>query len=150
MRVLGLDLGTRRIGVALSDAGGSIALPHGAIERRSAADDLAALQALIVDRCVERAVVGWPIHMDGRVGPEARAAETFAKKLSRAAGIPVDVLDERWTSREAERALATSRSTRGRSRNRERARREHVDALAATLILRTYLAQRDGACPSES
>ncbi len=139
MRVLGLDLGARRIGLSLSDSAGSIAFPHAAMESRTTKDDLAALRTLIRENDVEKAVVGWPIHLSGRVGPEAKAAEAFAASLASAAGIPVDVLDERWTTQEAERALATTKPGKGRSRNRERLRRERVDALAATLILRTYL-----------
>jgi len=150
MRVLGLDLGARRIGLALSDSAGSIAFPHGAIERRTTKDDLAALLELIRDHDVKRAVVGWPIHMNGRVGPEAKAAEAFAAKLASTAGIPVEILDERWTTQEAERALAASKPGKGRSRNRERTRRERVDALAATLILRTYLERSQLASDSPS
>lgn len=143
MRVLGLDLGARRIGTALSDAGGSIAFPHGAIERRTPKQDLATLRALIRDERVEHIVIGLPVHMDGRVGPEAKAAQTFARGLAEATGMPVEVLDERWTTRQAERTLRESSSGRGRSRRRERVRRERVDAVAAALILRTFLERKD-------
>ncbi len=142
MRVLGLDLGARRIGTALSDTDGKIAFPHGAIDRHNRKKDLESLQELIRDEGVGHIVVGLPIHMDGRVGPEAQSARTFAQVLGEATGIPVDVLDERWTTQEAERALRESAPTRGRSRRREQSRRERVDALAAALILRTFLELR--------
>ena len=99
MRILGLDLGTKRIGVALSDAGGEFAFPNSTLERKGLERDLAALCELCREREVERVVVGLPIHMDGRVGPEAKAAQTFAGRLAEAARLPVDTLDERWTTR---------------------------------------------------
>ena len=139
MRVLGLDLGTRRIGTAVSDIEGSIAFPHGVIERRDTRVDLEAVSSLIREQGVERVVVGLPIHMDGRSGPEARAARAFAKALATQSGLKVEVLDERWTTVEAERALRAGYSGRGRSKKREKIRRERVDSLAAALILRTYL-----------
>ena len=145
MRVLGLDLGARRIGTALSDPAGSIALPLGVLERTNPKQDLEALVALVSEHDVRRVVVGLPMHMDGRLGPQAKAAEKFAAALSEAAGIPVDTLDERWTSVEAERALATTATGRGRSRRREKHRRERIDALAAALILRTFLARLEAA-----
>src|SRR3990172_10197186 len=105
MRVLGLDRGRRRIGLALSDPKGVIALPAGALQRRDLASDLESLRAFAVEREVERIVVGLPIHMSGRVGTEAAAAQSFARALAGATGLPVDTLDERWTTVEAEREL---------------------------------------------
>src|SRR3990170_804521 len=132
MRVLGLDLGRRRIGLALSDPKGVIALPAGALQRRDLTSDLESLRAFAVEREVERIVVGLPIHMSGRVGTEAAAAQSFARALAGATGLPVDTLDERWTTVEAERAL---RATGLKARRR----REVVDSVAATILLRTYL-----------
>ena len=134
MRVLGLDLGRRRIGLALSDPKGVIALPAGALQRRDLASDLESLRALAVEREVERIVVGLPIHMNGRRGAEAEAAQEFARALGEATGLPVDLLDERWTTVEAERAL---RATGVEARRQ----REVVDSVAATILLRTYLAR---------
>ena len=135
MRVLGIDLGTRRIGLALSDAGATIASPHDVLERRSNARDVAAIAALARERGVERIVVGLPIHMSGRRGPEAEAAERFAAALGRATSLPVELLDERWTTVEAERSLREM----GQTGKRGRKRRQHVDAVAASILLRTYL-----------
>ena len=133
MRVLGVDLGSRRIGLAISDPGASFAFPLEAITSEGTSQDVEALRALIVERDVERVVVGLPLHMDGRAGPEAEAARRFAAALGESAGIPVDTLDERWTTREARRSL---RDVQPRRRKRERAR---VDSTAAALLLRTFL-----------
>jgi putative Holliday junction resolvase len=139
MRVLGIDLGHKRIGLALSDEGGDFAFPAGVIESRGRRRDLGALRELIVARGVTRAVVGLPIHMDGRRGPEAEKALAFARELGDSAGIPVDTLDERWTSQEAERLM------RGSTKKRRREKRSQgaVDEVAASILLRTYLAQLD-------
>ena len=138
MRVLGIDYGERRIGLAVSDPGGTLALPVGTLERRGWKRDLAALVAVIEERQVERIVVGLPLHLDGREGDTAAAARRFAERLAEAASLPVETVDERWTTREAERALAEG----GR---RGRKRRAVVDAVAATLLLRSFLERRAGA-----
>ncbi len=141
MRVLGLDLGSKRIGLAISDSEAALAFPAGIHECGGAEQDLAALCALIEEREIERAVVGLPRHMDGRRGPEAKAAEAFAQALHERSGIPVELLDERWTSAEAERILhsqAAGRRTSGRRKREERAK-GRVDELAASIILQTYL-----------
>jgi putative Holliday junction resolvase len=137
---LGLDYGSRRIGLAVSDPEGLIAFPAGALERTGLERDLAALTALIAERGVTRVVVGLPLHLSGRSGPEAEAARAFARALGQAAGLRVDLLDERWTTREAERAL---RDAPGKG-NRKRGRGS-VDSVAATLLLRTYLERERGA-----
>lgn len=135
MRVLGIDLGSRRIGLALSDPDATIAMPLQVLERRGTKQDLAALAALVGEHAVERIVVGLPIHMDGRRGPEAEAAERFAASLGAATKIEVDLIDERWTTVEATRALREM----GQVGKRGRRRKQHVDAVAASLLLRTYL-----------
>jgi len=135
MRILGLDIGSKRIGIAISDAEGSIAFPSGKIDRQGRKKDLEALRALVVERGVERVVVGLPKHLDGREGVEARAAREFAADLSRVTGLPVDTFDERLTTVEAERILRAS----GR---RGRKQREVIDSVAASIILGTYLDKR--------
>lgn len=140
MRVLGLDLGAKRIGLAVSDEEARIAFPAGFLERKGPRRDLDALCALVRERGIGSAVVGLPLHMDGRRGPEAEAAERFARELAAAAAIPVELLDERWTSVAAERALQET----GR-RVKQRRGRGEVDAIAATLLLSTYLDRRRSA-----
>jgi len=154
-RLLGVDYGTRRIGLAVSDPGGAIAFPVGALESRGLRRDLEAFCALVREREVERIVVGLPLRLSGRRGPECDAAERFAAALREATGLPVDLFDERWTTLEAERTLRQSgegppgdrrsrRRRRGGARAAER-RRAHVDSVAATLLLRTYLERRSRA-----
>jgi putative Holliday junction resolvase len=134
-RILGLDLGSKRIGLALSDPELPIAMPEGTLVRKGLLRDLAALKKLVQDRDVKRVVVGLPIHMSGHKGPEAVAAETFARQLAEATGLPVDLQDERWTTLEAQRAL------RATGHNAKESRR-HVDAVAASLLLSAYLERR--------
>ena len=131
--VLALDYGEKPIGIAVSDPEGDFAFPAGVLERRGRKQDLEALGRLARERNVVAVVVGLPLHMDGRAGPEAEAARAFAAALEAATGLPVTLLDERWTSREAERAL---REMQPRRRKRQRAR---LDDAAATLLLRTWL-----------
>ena len=130
--ILGVDLGEKRIGLAVSDPGASIAFPVGFIASRGRPKDLAALREVVEERGIVRIVVGLPIHLDGRASPASRAARRFADALAEVTGVPVDLLDERWTSQAAELALSESKGGRKR-------RREAVDAVAAALLLRTYL-----------
>jgi putative Holliday junction resolvase len=141
LRVLAIDYGERRLGLAVSDETGGFAFPAGTLERRGRARDLAALRALAAERGVERVVVGLPLHLDGRAGPEARAAEAFAAAVAEATGLPVETFDERLTTREAERSLREQ----GLVGRRGRRRREAVDAVAATLLLRSWLAREQRA-----
>ena len=132
MRTLGLDLGKKRIGLAISDEDARFAFPAGTLRSTGQKADLAALRELIEEKGIARAVVGLPRHMDGRKGPEAEAAEAFARALADEAHIPVETLDERWTSVEAERSLR-AHGSRGKKL------KARVDEVAASIILRTYL-----------
>jgi putative Holliday junction resolvase len=136
--VLGVDLGAKRIGLAVSDAEGRVAFPAGALESRGPAHDVAALAEVVRQRGAGCVVIGLPIHMSGRRGPEAEAALRFAAALAEKTGVRVETLDERWTSREAERSLQEMGRT-----SKKRARGE-VDAIAATLLLRSFLERRAG------
>ena len=130
--ILALDYGTVRIGMAVSDAEGKFAFPAGTLTSRGRERDLAALREVIAERRIRRIVVGLPVHLDGRHGDTARAAEKFANAVAEISQLPVELIDERWTTRAADRALSESRTGRKR-------RREAVDTTAATLMLRTYL-----------
>lgn len=138
-RVVGLDYGRRRIGVALSDPSGIIATPHGVVETE--ADDPTvppeALLRLLEEVGADRVVVGLPLHMDGSVGEMAEEVRAFAEALRARSGIPVEEWDERLSSSAAERALVETGAP-------ERVRREkgRVDAMAAALTLRAYLRSR--------
>jgi putative Holliday junction resolvase len=143
VRVLAIDYGERRLGLAVSDEEGAFAFPAGALERRGLKRDLAALRALAEERGIASVVVGLPLHMDGREGPEARAARAFAAAVGEATELPVETFDERWTTREAERSL----QDQGLVGRRGRARKDVVDEVAATLLLRAWLARRQGSAP---
>jgi len=131
--VLALDYGTKRIGMAVSDPAGEFAFPAGVLARRNERRDLETLREMVAEREAVRIVVGLPLHMSGRAGPEAESARAFAAKVGEVTGLPVELLDERWTSQEAERAL---REIQPRRRKRQQAQ---LDAAAATILLRTWL-----------
>jgi len=137
MRLLGIDYGRRRIGLALSDEEGVLASPLPRRERaRSEADLLDELGSLMRRHEVGTVVVGWPLNMDGTRGEMAREAEAFARRLQEATGRPVELFDERLTSREAERVLLEA--------NLSRQKRKWLrDSLSAVLILQGYLDRRD-------
>jgi len=122
--------------MAISDPETGIAFPAGHLVRKDPANDLEALRALARERGVSRIVVGLPLHMNGRSGAAAETARAFADSLARATSLPVETLDERLTTVEAERAL------RGAPRAARRRRKDVIDSMAATLILRAYLESR--------
>ena len=130
-RVLGLDLGTRRIGVAVSS--GTIATPHSVLERgRDRTADHAAVAALVDELGAERVVVGLPLSLDGKMGPAATAAAEEAAALGDVLAVPVETYDERLTTVTADRSLA-SLGLKGQ------ARRRVVDKVAAAVILQAWL-----------
>lgn len=135
MRILALDLGQKRIGVALSDPTGTIAQPFEVIPGRGLRQVAARIRALVEAHEVSVIVLGLPLRLDGREGEEAAKARVFAKKLQSLVSIPVELVDERLSTVEAERAMLET----DESRARRRARR---DAVAAALILQTYLDRR--------
>ena len=141
MRVLGIDHGERRIGAALSDALGIIASPLTVIEHTSDEGDADAVAALVMERDVEAVVVGVPISLDGSIGPQAKRAAYFARLLSGRLGMPVDMIDERLSTREAERKLAEggrrrSRASRGRGRRGSRRVTAGLPGLEAARLTR--------------
>lgn len=135
MRVLALDLGERRIGLALSDPTGTIAQGLDVIDRKTGANVLAEIRRRIEALGVERIVVGLPLRMDGTEGAEAEKVRRFVARLQTRVGIPVDVQDERLSSAEAEQLMIAGDASRAR-------RRRSRDAVAAALILQTYLARQ--------
>jgi putative Holliday junction resolvase len=150
MRILGLDFGAKRIGLALSDPDARFSFPAGALERRGRKHDLAALRELVAEQQVGAIVMGLPIHMDGRSGPEVQAARDFGAALEAATDLRVEWIDERWTSLEAERTLREAgrraRTRRGpKGRKRAKHPKGEVDAIAASIILRTWLERRANA-----
>jgi putative Holliday junction resolvase len=132
MRVLGIDPGLRRIGLAISDETGLIATPLTAIAVSGAEQIVAKLAVEVVRLEVERVVVGLPLRLDGRESDAARAARKLSSRLAEASGLQVVLWDERLSTKAAERALREG-GVRGAKR------RAAVDSVAATLILQSYL-----------
>ncbi len=132
MRCLGLDIGERRIGVALSDSEGLLAVPLSVIARRAEGADLEAILHLVQQHQVGCVVVGLPRSMDGNLGQEAQNVQEFISLLAERTHTPVESWDERLSTRAAEKLMLTA-GTKGDRRKAWR------DALAATLILQGYL-----------
>lgn len=131
MRVLGLDHGERRIGVAVSDATGTIATPHSVIDRRDE-DVVQALRSVVAEYDIELIVVGLPVQLSGEEGTAARSARDFAGTVAASTGLPVVLQDERFTTVTAEEALLE-----GGVRRQER--RKMRDKVAAAVMLQGYL-----------
>ena len=134
MRCLGIDYGTRRIGLSYGDELG-VATPLPALTDADAANRWSALLDVARRRRVTDLVVGHPLNMDDTPGPKARETEAFAARLGAELGLPVHLVDERLTSHEAEATIA-------KSRRRELRASGIVDSRAATLILQDFLNQR--------
>jgi len=132
VRVLAIDPGTVRLGLALSDPSGIIAQPLTVLKRRSEAEDLTELARLADEHGVEQIVVGLPRTMDGRLEAAAQDAQTFGARVGQRTGRPVAYWDERLTTVAAERYLIEQ----GKRRSK---RRQEIDRMAATLMLQGYL-----------
>ncbi len=135
MRVLGLDVGDRRIGVAVSDALGLTAQRVAVLERRGMSRDVEAVQALVEQYGACAVVVGLPLTMRGERGVQAGKVTVFADALRRRIAVPVELLDERLTTVQGARALRET----GASRRRRKAA---IDQVAAQLILQDFLDRR--------
>jgi len=134
MRFLGIDLGTRRVGLAYGDELG-VATPLPALTQAEPAARWAALLAVARERRATALVLGHPLNMDDTAGPKAKEAEAFAEKLRAALGLPVHLVDERLTSAEAEETIP--------KRQRRDVRASGiVDSRAATLILQDFLNEK--------
>ena len=133
MRYIGIDLGTRRIGLAFGDELG-VATPLAALTAADAGERRSALLQVIRDRRADEIVIGHPLNMDDTVGPKAKEAELFAAQLSTELGKPVHLVDERLTSYEAEASIA-------KHKRRDVRASGIIDSRAATLILQDYLNQ---------
>ncbi len=139
MRVVGVDLGERRIGLAVSDSNGVVAVGHGTLARSGdPAADRQALARVVAEVGAGRVVVGHPLSLDGTEGPAARQAAAEAQALEAVVGVPVELHDERLTT------VAVTRDLAGAG-VRSRARRRVVDEAAATLLLQSWLDARLGA-----
>jgi putative Holliday junction resolvase len=132
MRTLGIDYGTKRIGMSMSDPSGRIASPLGIRHRVSASQDGEFFKELVRSHQLARVVVGMPRHTDGKEGDKAHDARKYGAWLAAELGLPVDFFDERYTSIDAEARL---RSAGLRAKGRKKRR----DMLAAQIMLQAYL-----------
>ena len=132
MRVLAIDFGEKRIGLALSDPLGFTAQGLETLQRQNIKQVLSAIADLVKKNAVGEIVVGLPVNMDGSRGFKAEEVMKFVSQLESVAGAPVKTWDERLTSREANRLMVEE----GLSRKKQK---ENSDRLAATLILQNYL-----------
>jgi putative Holliday junction resolvase len=136
-RLLGVDFGQVRIGLAVSDPEGKLAFPLTTYQRRSQPEEADFFRGLMEAEEIDRIIVGLPVHLDGREGVKARQAREFGQWLGAVTGLPVAFWDERFTTVEAEAALWQA----GLTHKKRRARRDRV---AAQILLQAYL---DAGCP---
>jgi putative Holliday junction resolvase len=143
VRALGIDLGTKRIGVALANSEGTLATPYEVVTRTGdRARDHQAIAALAEEAGAVALVVGLPLSLDGSVGPAAAAAQAEADELAEATGLPVELWDERLTTVSADRDLMALDMKAG-------ARRRVVDKVAAAVMLQAWLDHRRQASPQD-
>lgn len=156
MRILALDVGDRRIGVAVSDPSQILARSLKVIQRSSRQEDFAAVAGLVEEYEVERVVVGYPRSMDGTAGRQAEKVERYVAGLAEALAVPVLLWDERLSTVSAERLMREGGQTRrageqrsggagergGRGAGGQGRKRERLDAVAAAVILQDYLDSR--------
>jgi putative Holliday junction resolvase len=134
-RILGLDPGSRRVGVALSDPTHVLATPHSVLDAEPRSRLAEALKTICREKEVDRVVVGLPLRMDGDEGPAAEKARAFAEWVGGALGLPVEFWDERLSTVTAQNALIEGGARREK-------RREVVDMIAAQIVLQHYLDSR--------
>ena len=134
-RILALDLGKKRIGLALSDELGITAQGLPTLERRNKRTDFAVLRSLIQQNNVRQIVLGLPLRMSGEEGTQADWVRAFAEELKGHVDVPVDLRDERWTSKQAERVLM------GSGIHKED-RKPAIDRMSAVILLQDYLDSR--------
>ena len=139
-RLAGIDYGTVRIGVAVSDPDRKLASPYETYPRKSQAQDAEYFCRLVAEERIVRFVVGLPLHLSGDLSDKAEEAIRFGCWLSEATGITVDYFDERYTSVEAERLLRDAKLT-------DKKRKERRDKLAAQILLSAYI---DAGCQETS
>jgi putative Holliday junction resolvase len=142
LRTLAIDLGSRRVGLALSDAGGTIATPYEVLQVSSADQSMARVLEVIEREGVERLVLGLPLNMDDSLGPAARQTIEWGRNVATKSGKPLVFVDERLSSFEAEQKLIERK--RGGEKITRKGKKERLDALAAAAFLQAFL---DGKLP---
>jgi len=137
MRTLAIDLGSRRVGLALSDDGGKFATPYDVLTVNSTDDALSPIRDLINRESVRRVVIGLPLNMDDSFGPAARSVIEWSRKLTQSVEIPIVFVDERLSSFSAEQRL-TDRKRAGEKLTRAQ-KKQMLDAHAAAGFLQEFL-----------
>ena len=135
MRILAIDIGDRRIGVAVSDPTGLLARPFTIIQRKDAGHDIQAISELVREHGAGRVIAGLPLSLDGNAGPQAEKVRRFVDKLTTSLNIPVELRDERFSTA----AVHEQRLEAGAGKKKRRA---PDDAEAAAVILQGYLDER--------
>lgn len=138
-RALGVDYGERRVGLAVSDELGMLALPLMTLPVQNSAQVIRDILKLCAEKKVGTIVIGLPLNMDGSRGPAAQAVERFVEELRRHTNLTVKVWDERLSSRQVERMLLEADLSRSR-------RKKLIDKLAAQVILQSYLDAQSQSC----
>jgi putative Holliday junction resolvase len=160
-RILGIDYGRARLGLAIADAATALPQPLDTLERVNRNEDMRRLREIARDHGVKQIVVGLPVRLDGTRGDMAEEATRFAERVGKQLGLPVEMIDERLTSWEAERLLEeqvgrvfhnanerAGRKGQGGERKSRVVGRQTVDAMAAVVILNEYFAKQRA--PKES
>lgn len=135
-RIAGIDYGTVRIGIAISDPDQTLASPLENYTRRGLEQDARRFQRLVAEESVTLWVVGLPVHLDGRESQKSNEARQFGQWLAELTGVPVEFFDERFTSSEAEQFLLHAELTSKR-------RKKRLDMVAAQILLSAYLESHD-------
>ena len=135
MKILGLDIGEKRIGIAISDALGIIAQGLETFYRENPPGIIEKLRKIVKEEGVSAIVVGLPLNMDGTEGPKAKEAINFANELKKEIELPVKLWDERLSTVEVERLMISAGASRAK-------RKKKIDKLAAQVILQGYLDSR--------
>jgi putative Holliday junction resolvase len=147
--ILSVDYGRVRIGLAIATAEGRLARPLTTLERINRNEDMRRLRELVREYGAKQIVVGLPLLLDGTRGEMAEEAERFAERARKQIGLPVEMVDERLTSWEAERLLEEEFGKKYHDENEKKKKPEKekptVDSIAAAVILREYLAKQDAA-----
>lgn len=132
MRILALDVGTKRIGIAVSDELGFTAQPKPVLNRTSLAKDLEKLKQEIEAFQIGEIVVGYPVNLNGTIGPQAKYVDEFVEKLKEVTSLPIQMWDERLSSMAVDRVMLEGDLSR-------KQRKKRIDSLSAQWILQGYL-----------
>jgi putative Holliday junction resolvase len=132
MRILGIDYGSKRIGLAISDPNETMAQPLATIERKDDNSSVRKIDEIIKKHSIDKIVIGLPVSMSGEIGPQARSVLDFIDHLKKQIDIQIETWDERLSTSMAQRALLDAKTKRSR-------RKEVIDKIAAAIILQGYL-----------